>query len=154
MMRKAKIEWNGFMDIAMSSSPNEACAFLYSSGPYFTPEIWRVYPIRNVSETAEHEWKPHLKDYKKVKERAAKNKFIELGNIHTHPYDKDWGDVEEQLMPSDTDLKYALQYRSMVRGIMVVDNDAIYGIRFHDPWGREIDISIEEDVVLITGLKQ
>jgi len=70
--------------------------------------------------------------------------LVQIGNIHTHPYNKD-KDIEGQFLPSDVDLSFARRFNNIIRGIIVVDNKAIYGIKFHDKFGNKIDMLVIGD---------
>ena len=43
-MRKATINWNRYLDIAMNAYPKEAAGFIFTTGPYYSPETWHVFP--------------------------------------------------------------------------------------------------------------
>ena len=149
-MRTATIEWNGFLELCVRNFPHESCAFNYTTGPYYEPEIWHILPVKNVAKEKEMNWEPDRKELKVVRERAKKNMWMKIGNIHTHPFVEGF-DVQEQVMPSKVDLTWARKSNDMVRGIIVVSAEAIMAIRFHDQFNREIPFAIEEDTVTISG---
>ena len=139
-MIKIKIQWIDFIEVALNAYPEEACGFLFSDAPYgILKENWVVFPVKNISPTPLQAWKPDQAELRIVKQRAREMELTLLGNIHTHPFDKNRS-VDELLLPSDIDLSYAKRYNDTIRGIMVVDNETVYGIRFHDKFGQEISI--------------
>jgi hypothetical protein len=143
-MRKIKINWNGFLKIAVEEYPKEACAFLFAERPYSDNEEWVVFPVKNISENPENEWKPDRKEMQKVKQMAKLLNLVKIGNIHTHPYPADILFDKKYLSgfihPSVTDLKFASRFNDIVRGIILVSKDSIHGVRFHDMFDNEIEI--------------
>jgi proteasome lid subunit RPN8/RPN11 len=140
-----QIEFNGFLKEAMQNYPKESCAFLYSDKPLEEDGKWFVFSIENISEEPEHFWIPDKNEVTKVKKKARELKLIKIGNIHTHPIPENCSldEIEENFEPSDTDLKFAKKFSDIIRGIMVIDKKAIHGIKFHDMFGRRIDILVE-----------
>jgi len=151
-----KITWNGFLGLAIDEYPNEVCGFLFSRKPYSPDEEWFVFPVKNISETPENSWIPDRNDTYRVKRKAIEMGLTKIGNIHTHPYPKGYPFCEhllqDKLVPSgkDTttvpgisDLEMARRWNDIIRGILVVGADAIYGLRWHDKFGKEIDIVVE-----------
>lgn len=136
-----EIEWNGFLKKAVESFPKETCAFLFSSKPYSPEEKWIVFPVRNVCETPLTGWIPCKAETNKIKQKATKMGLVKIGNIHTHPITPG-DDIEESFLPSDTNLRYARRFNDIIRGIIVVDNKAIYGIKLHDKFGNPIPIVV------------
>ena len=131
-----EINFNGFLKKAIEEYPKEVCAFLFSKKPYSNEEEWFCFPVSNIDPHPEEGWMPDEKEMSKIKKEAKERGLVKIGNIHTHPVIK--GDVfhEEYFEPSERDLKFAKKYRDVVRGIMVVDSETIYGIKFHDMFGN------------------
>jgi len=71
--------------------------------------------------------------------------LVKIGNIHTHPIIKGDGFHEEYFEPSERDLKFAQKYGDIVRGIIVIDSEAIYGIKFHDMFGNKLNIPVIDE---------
>lgn len=138
-----KIFWHGFLEWAVKEFPKEACGLLFSKLPYSEKEEWHVYYIKNIHATPLRAWHPDKKEMKMIKKEALNRGLVLIGNIHTHPY-KRQATVETLLMPSKTDLFYAKKYNDIIRGILVIRNKVIHGIRFHDKFGNEIQIILEE----------
>ncbi len=143
MLTKIGIHWNGFLEIARKEYPKEACAFLFSKQPYSLEEEWFVFPVKNISDRPEKSWIPERRDMIKAKNKAIKLGLTHIGNIHTHPYNNK-GDIDYQFLPSGLDLKFARRFNNIIRGILVVDKTVIYGIKFHDKFGENIHITVEE----------
>jgi len=145
-----QIKFNGFLKEAMQNYPKESCAFLYSDKPLEQDGKWFVFSIKNISEEPEHFWIPDKKEVAKIKKKARDMNLIKIGNIHTHPIPESFEScigedfIEENFKPSDTDLKFAKKFNDIIRGIIVIDKKAIYGIKFHDMFGRKIDVVVED----------
>lgn len=137
-----KINWNNFLEIAKEEYPKEACAFLFAKNLYSPAEEWFVFPVKNIHENPEEGWLPDKKEMKKAKKEAMKTQLIKIGNIHSHPHHKEL-DIDEELLPSETDLNFAKKYNDIIRGIIVLNKKGVYGTRFHDKIGRKINIPIE-----------
>lgn len=141
-----KINFNGFLKIAVESFPNEACGMLYSKNPYSDEEEWFVFNCKNISKTPKNEWIPDKKELAKIKRQADKLKLIKIGNIHTHPYygnDK-LEDLDYYVQPSKKDLYYANKFRDLVRIILLVKKDGGIMAQFiHDKFGNKINIDLE-----------
>ncbi len=143
-----KINFNGFLKKAVEESPKEVCAFLFSKKPYSDKEEWFCFPIQNIDPHPEEGWMPDKKETQKIKQEARKLGLVKIGNIHTHPIPKSFHScigedfIEENFKPSERDLKFAQKYGDIVRGIIVVDSEAIYGIKFHDMFGNNLNISV------------
>ena len=106
-------------------------------------EEWFVFPVDNVSDNKNFEWKPDRKQMQQIKRKAKKLELTRIGNIHSHPLEKNSHLNLEELIeyarrPSNDDLKYAKKYNDIVRGILLVDNDAVYAHCFHDQFGNEL----------------
>lgn len=149
-MRK-KIEWNGFLKHAMDECPNEVCGFLYSDKPLEEDGQWFVFPVENIAKDKRHSWIPDKKELKEIKEKAREMKLIKIGNVHTHPIPsvREGATLElmdEAIKPSDIDLKFAKRFNDIIRGIMLVSKIAIYGIEFHDMFGRKIEVYLDEQI--------
>lgn len=142
-MNSKKIIWNGFHKYAMHKYPEEVCAFLYSDKPFEDDGKWFIFRIKNVAEDKRNSWVPDKKEMRQIKKKATNLKLIKIGNIHSHPIINDIF-VEELLKPSEVDLKFAKRFNDIIRGIVVVSEDTVYGTQFHDMFGRKIDICLEE----------
>ena len=138
-----EIEWNGFLKNAVEAFPNEVCAFLFSRKPYSLEEKWFVFQVKNISDTPKNSWIPDRKEMLAIKSKAVKMRLVKIGNIHTHPY-RGNDDIEDECKPSEMDLGFARKFNDIIRGIMVVDNKTIYGIKFNDKFGNEIPIVVEQ----------
>jgi len=145
LKNKMKINFNGFLKKAIEEYPREACAFLFSKKPYSTEEEWFCFPISNIDPHPEEGWMPDKKETQKIKQEARKRGLVKIGNIHTHPIIKGNGFHEEYFEPSERDLKFAQKYRDIVRGIVVIDSEAIYGIKFHDMFGDKLNILVIDE---------
>ena len=147
-----KINWNGFFKHAIEQYPKEACAFLFSKQPYSKNEEWHVFHIKNVAENPEEAWEPDKKEMLKVKSKATKLGLVKIGNVHSHPYWKDWKNtddfmtvVDEIIKPSDKDLHFARKFNDIVRIIVCVDDKVVYVAYVHDKFGNKIDIDLVEE---------
>lgn len=146
-----KIHWNGFFKHAVEEYPKEACAFLFSKKPYSEGEEWFVFSVKNVADDPEGAWEPDKQEMLKVKSKATKLGLVKIGNIHSHPYYKEWKPFDEDKMkeiiqPSDKDLRFARKFNDVVRIIVCVDDEAVYDTFVHDKFGNKIDLKlIEED---------
>lgn len=144
-----RIDWNGFLEHAIESYPNEAAGFLFSRKPYSSEEEWFIFQVKNISDDPENAWIPERKDMLRIKGKAIKMGLTKIGNIHTHPYPKRVGFSEDLLSdimrPSPAALKFAKRFNDVIRGILVCDDNAIYGIHFHDKFGKKIDVLVAEE---------
>jgi len=141
-----KINFNGFLKIAVESFPNEACGMLYTKKLYSNKEEWFVFNCKNISKTPTKEWIPDTKELAKIKKRADKLQLIKIGNIHTHPYDGDdlIANFNCFVKPSEKDLYYANKFRDLVRIILLISKDRGIMAQFiHDKFGNKIDIYLE-----------
>ena len=138
------IEWNKFIKICCDNYPDESCAFLFAKTPFQITEKWFVYPVDNIAEDKSERWIPDRKQMQRVKRLAKKQGFTKIGNIHSHPVPSNFKDLaldaQEKTIdyfnqPSEMDLKYACKVNDIVRGILVVDNKAVYAHCFHDQFG-------------------
>ena len=134
-MKIKKISWNNFLGTCRKEYPKEACGVLYANKPYADEETWVVFPITNTDPNPEEGWYFDVKELQKIKSMAKKRKLVKIGNIHTHCIEKGEKFTEEYFEPSEIDLKFAQKYRDIVRGIIVLDDKEIYGIKFHDMFG-------------------
>jgi len=139
-----KVNWNGFLKLAVRKYPKEVCGFLFSKQPYNSKEEWFVFPVKNISENPEDGWIPDRKEMLKIKAKAIKLGLVKIGNVHTHPYYKEFGEYNEEKMkeiiqPSDTDLLFARKFNDIVRIIVCVDDKKIYNSFIHDKFGNKID---------------
>jgi len=139
-----KLHLNGMLKHAVESWPNEVCAFLFSNGPYSSDEEWHAFIVKNASDDPENRWIPDRKEMLTVKAKAIKLGLTKIGNIHSHPVQGDYDWRGEYLLPSDDDLKFARRFNDTIRGIMAVDENGVLGFRFHDKFGRVVDIDIEK----------
>lgn len=145
------IEWNNFIKICCDNYPNESCSILYAKSPFQKIEDWFVFPIDNIAKNKKNHWQYDKKQLQHVKGRAKKLGLTRIGNIHSHPIPKNYyelfGSLEKAINhaspPSDDDLKYAKRYNDIVRGILVVDDKAIYAHCFHDQFGNVLDLYLE-----------
>ena len=87
----------------------------------------------------------------KVKAIETKLGLVKIGNVHTHPFHKDWKNtddfmtiVDEIIKPSEKDLHFARKFNDIVRIIVCVDDKYAYGTYVHDKFGNKIDIKLEE----------
>lgn len=139
-----KIKWNGFLEHAIKEHPKEACAFLFSSKPYSPEEEWFVFTVKNIDNNPLDRWTPSRKEMLAVKRKAIKNKLVKIGNIHSHPISNNlWS--EKWLLPSDIDLQFARKWNDIIRGIVCVSDDTIFGVNFHDKFGKKIHIMVTEE---------
>jgi len=135
-MKIKKISWNNFLGMCRKEYPKEACGVLYSDKPYSDEESWIIFPITNVDQNPEEGWYFDSKELQKIKNQAKKRKLVRIGNVHTHCILEGEKFSEEFFEPSDTDLKFAQKYRDVVRGIVVLDDKEIKGMKFHDMFGN------------------
>jgi len=140
-----KIHFNGFLKKAVEEYPKEVCAFLFSKKPYSNEEEWFCFPVLNIDPHPEEGWMPDKKETQKIKQEARKKGLVKIGNIHTHPIIKGEEFHEDYFLPSERDLTFAKKYGDIIRGIIVVDSKAIYGIKFHDMFGNKLDISVIDE---------
>lgn len=162
------INLDEFIGHSIEVYPNEACALLFSKLPYSVNEVWAIKSVRNISLDPQNSWIPDKSELRKVKKWAIDNQFVEIGNIHTHPInlqelvneDLNSEDIiQGMLEPSDIDLKYARKFNNIIRGIIVLDQNALYGISFHDKFGNKItalaeSVSLNEADDKLTTLKR
>lgn len=141
-MNIKRVHFNGFLELAMQSIPNEACGFLYTRLPYDISEIWDIFPLKNVSDDPKNAWQPDSNEVTKVKRMAHRLGLTKIGNIHSHPYVNKNKTIAWHLQPSDIDLKFAQRFSDVIRGIIVVTRQKILGIGFHDRYGKKIDVSV------------
>lgn len=137
------IYWNGFLTHAIQEYPKEACAFLFSKKPYSKDEEWQVFAVKNVADNPEEAWIPDKKEMLKVKAKATKLGLVKIGNIHTHPYWKEFGEFNLD-KPSEKDLHFARKFNDVVRIIVCISNKAVYGTFIHDKFGNKIDVGLIE----------
>mgnify|MGYP001616375744 CR=1 FL=1 len=135
------IFWNGFLKHAAKEYPKEACAFLFSKLPYSQEEEWFVFAVKNIAENPKEAWIPDKQEMLKIKAKSIKLGLVKIGNVHTHPYSKEWGVFNEDTMkeiiqPSDIDLKFARKFNDVVRIIVCIDDKAVYGFRELVPYKR------------------
>jgi hypothetical protein len=115
-----------------SDGKTELCAWLFSDGPYSDDEKWYVVEVKAIpwdfdGDGFNEGWKPDKKDMAKVKKFARERRWTKIGNIHTHPISKEFGEhnfaseLEDVSQPSETDLKFARKFNDVVRGIVVID---------------------------------
>jgi hypothetical protein len=147
-----KITWNGFLGRAIEEYPNEVAGFLFSKQPYSPEEEWFVFPVKNVSKDPEHEWIPDKDEMHKIKQKAVKLGLVKIGNVHTHPIPDSltFYEIEQANQPSPKDLHFARRFNDIVRGIIVIGKssegkDAIFGILWHDKFGKKINIMTRSD---------
>jgi len=141
---RIKIHWNGYLEHAVKNYPNETCAFLFSKMPYSPEEEWFVFPVKNIDNNPLDRWTPSRKEMLSAKSRAIKSKLVKIGNIHSHPIGKEhWH--EDCLLPSSDDLSFARRWNDVIRGIVCVDHDTIFGISFHDKFGNKINLTVVSD---------
>ena len=148
-----KIHWNGFLKHATQEYPKEACGFLFSKMPYSEHEEWFVYQVKNIADNPEEAWIPDRKEMLKVKAKATKLGMVKIGNVHTHPFQKDWKNVDdfmtvvdEIIKPSEKDLHFARKFNDVVRIIVCVDDKYAYGTYIHDKFGNKLEIKLEEEI--------
>lgn len=144
-MDKMKINFNGFLKIAVESFPNEACGMLYSKNLYSDKEEWFVFNCKNISKTPKDKWIPDKKELAKIKRQADKLQLIKIGNIHTHPYygDNKLENLDYYVQPSKEDLYYANKFRDLARIILLISKDRGIMAQFiHDKFGNKIDIHL------------
>jgi len=140
------IEWNNFLKICCTSYPDESCAFLFAKTPFRITEKWFVFPVDNIATDKQHHWQPDKKQMVKVKKKAKALGLTKIGNIHSHPipmnYEEIFGTKEKAIehanSPSDDDTRYAQRFNDIVRGILVVDDKAVYAHCFHDQFGEQL----------------
>lgn len=140
------IDWNDFLKICCENYPNESCALLFAKIPFRIVESWYVFPVDNISKNKTREWIPDKKQMQIAKRKAKKLGLTRIGNIHSHPipinYKEIFGNKEKAInhadSPSDMDLKYAQRFNDIVRGILVVDDKAVYAHCFHDQFGKQL----------------
>lgn len=146
------IDWNGFIKQCCENYPFESCAFLFAKMPFRNVEEWFVFPVDNVAEDKTKRWIPDKKQMQQVKRKAKQLQLTKIGNVHSHPLPEDFKELsnseQEELIyyhnqPSDTDLKYARKHNDIIRGILVVDDVAVYAHCFHDQYGNK-----SEDIYL------
>jgi len=151
-----KIHWNGFLKHCIDQYPKEACGFLFSKMPFSLEEEWYVFSVENISKNPLEQWIPHKKGMGQVKNKAVKMGLVKIGNIHTHPYpegEKITNDViEDFLLPSPEDLRFARKHNDIVRGIIVCDKEHNYAILFHDKFGNNLKI-IATGITYYTGIE-
>lgn len=153
MRESIEMAWNGFIQHACNSYPEEACALLYARTPFKEGEEWHVFPVPNSAPDKERGWTFDKKQMKKIKRAAKKEQLTRIGNIHSHPIPKEHSQLtvteQEAIIdhinqPSERDIKYAQRFNDIVRGILVVGKDAVYAHCFHDQFGTIIeDIYLE-----------
>lgn len=141
-----EIEWNGFLKHAIDESPDEVCGFLYSDKPLEQDGKWICFILDNVAEDKQNSWIPDKKQVQQVKKKARKLKLIKIGNVHTHILSDNptLEEMEYNIKPSETDLKFAKRFNDIVRGIMIVNKKAVYGVEFHDMFGRKIEAFVTD----------
>jgi hypothetical protein len=146
-----KIRWHGFLKKCVEEYPKEVVAILYTDFPFTENEEWYAFPVKNIHPEPLNNWLPCKKDMQEIKKIARGLGLTKIGNIHTHPYPQgvEFKEevLQELLLPSDTDCKFAKGYGDLVRGIIVCDSKEIYDIRFHHPDGvgvGKIDIWLEQ----------
>ena len=149
-MTTKKIHWNGFLRHAVEEYPKEVCAFLFSKQPYSENEEWFVFPVKNVAEDPIEAWVPDKQEMLKVKSKATKMSLVKIGNVHTHPYYEEWkpfdiDKMNEIIRPSAKDLHFARKFNDIIRIIVCVDNNSVYGAFVHDKFGNNLDISLIEE---------
>lgn len=143
------INWSGFLDriIKPSRAKQESCAWIFAD---IENNIWNVLEVGNVglkNKSIVRSFAPDKKEFTKVKKLARECKLTKLGNVHTHvvvenEYDHIDGELENQLRPSEMDLKYARRFNDIIRGVIVVwfkdykSKGMIYGIVWHDQYGN------------------
>ena len=149
---KMKINWNGFLKHAVEEYPKEVCAFMFSSKLYSENEQWFVFKIKNIADDPINAWIPDKKEMLKVKAKATKLGLVKIGNVHSHPFQKDWKNVDdfmsvvdEIIKPSDKDLHFARKFNDIVRIIVCVDDKSAYGAYVHDKFGNKIDVDLLEE---------
>lgn len=152
-----EISLNGldeFIKHAKRQHPKEACAFLFSNGPYHAEEQWHIKIVDNVSDNPLERWEPDKKQMQKAKTEAKKNGWTKIGNIHSHPFfttkiteiktgqTYNEGIYPEKIKaianPSDTDLSYAQKHNDIIRGILVNDKKETYALLYHNKYGKEV----------------
>lgn len=102
--------------------------------------------VKNVSDNKQNSWKPDKDDMQRVKNKAKKLGLIKIGNVHTHPYpNPEWegSTIEDNMRPSNIDLKFAQKFNDLVRIIWVVQKGAFLQSFVHDKYGNEIPIALE-----------
>ena len=110
-----------------------------------------VAPVKNVAANPAEAWQPDKKEMAKVKKKAVEKGLTKIGNIHSHTLPKNLEGrareafIEKSLTPSETDLAFARKFNDTVRGVIVVDSKAIYGIKFHDKFGNEINVHVYDE---------
>ncbi len=138
-----EINWHGFLEFAKEQAPKEACGFVFANNMYTKHETWNIMMLTNTSEDPENSWLVDSKDVARIKKIAIQNKWIKIGNVHSHPLTVE-GYEEELLEPSDLDLKFARKFRDIARGIIVCNSNKIFGIRWHDMFGKELFVIEKE----------
>ncbi len=139
-----KINWHSFLEFAREKIPKEACGFVFAENMYTEGEIWHVMILTNISEDPENSWLVDSKEVAKIKKLAIQNKWIKIGNVHSHPLTVEGYD-EDLLKPSELDLKFARKFRDIARAVVVCGKNKIYGIRWHDMFGKELKIGEQND---------
>ena len=156
---RIKIHWQGFLKHAVEEHPKEAAGFLFSRKPYSSEEEWYVFTVKNASDDPCNSWFPDRKDMQRIKAKAIRMGLVKIGNVHTHPYPPQIPFNEEELSnllkPSTpdnkavpegfSDLDFARKFNDVIRGILVVNNDTIYGCKWHDKFGNNIDVKVISD---------
>jgi len=145
-----KINWNGFLEKAIEAYPEERAAFLFTTKPYGgQAEKWVVMPVINIHENPEDGWIPDKKDMARIKAEAIKKGMTKIGNIHTHPYHKEFENDNvpfiDVISPSPKDLKFARRFNDIVRGILLVGEGKILDTFWHDKFGKKIPILVENE---------
>ena len=132
-----------FLEHAKRVYPEEACGFLYSTGPYCSDENWYIKILDNASENPDHSFTFYTKEVNKVRKWAKDRRFIKIGNIHTHPVTKNsfknMPMLKYHLLPSKIDIKAAQKFSDVVRIIVCINKSKFLGIRLHDKFGKKID---------------
>ena len=142
-----KVNWNGFLKKCIKEYPKESVALIYTENPYTDEEIWHICPVKNVAKNPENNFKVDDKEAKELGKSSRGSYWNFIGSIHTHPYPEDIefdeGMLQRKLLPSEKDLRSSKCRDLIVTGIIVCDNKAIYGLRFHSPFGKgEVDINL------------
>jgi len=139
------IDWNGFLEtiVKPSRSNQESCAWIFAD---IKTDMWNVIEVKNVGlkgRKLKDSFAPDKKEFAKAKRLARKEGWTKIGNIHTHVVvSGTWREAEQQLRPSEVDLKYARRYNDIVRAVIVVkfpdrrSMGKIYGIVWFDQYGK------------------
>jgi len=148
-MSLISVEWNGFIKMCCENYPAESCAFLFAKAPFKGAEKWFVFPVENIAVDKVNQWSPHPQELKLVKEKAKDQRLTPIGNVHSHTLPESFKTasklergqmINEHMFPSDVDLRYARRFNNIVRGILVVDDNAVYECYFHDQFGVNLDL--------------